>query len=149
MQRMLRCIYIFVGIGVLVSCDSHYSVNDYLLHPEKIEKDYQSCVFKKPKTNQRQQCSNLLQAIPIFKHYLSEQIEQPEQFGMNIMKIEYRLVELKKSYRHAKQEHINPIYLQHLEAGIKKAEFELAMRFAVIRFLFKKAATFPRMEIST
>jgi hypothetical protein len=123
---------------LLSACQQEKKASFFLLNPDKIQSVYNECVYSVPEANQTQseKCAAVFKALPIFRSSLSEYLNNPNQFAMDIMRAEIELVGLKKSYELAKKT-ANQNEINRLKQKIDQKKFDIQSRFALIRLVTK------------
>jgi hypothetical protein len=137
MRRELVISYFIILIFCFPSaCTQNKSAEYYLLHPIEILPAYQKCSQLDPLFHSPE-CRVLIKVIPVFKNYLAEIINNPGQFGLDIMRAQYRCVQLQKSLLLAKKEAKNKKLISIVANQIKETNLEIKARYAVMRLFFQ------------
>lgn len=119
----------------ITACTKQKDTSYYLLHPEKIQSVYDRCLRQDNQSAPvSETCSAVYRAIPVVKQNLTELINSPIQFGLEIMKGQNALVNLEKSYTYA-AEHQDASFAAKLKDAIKKQKNAIAARYALIRLI--------------
>ncbi len=135
MKIILRYLVI-TQLAILAACgelkkDTVY----YLTHPEEVQAAYDFCV-QSNKTNQptSNQCRAVFQAIPVVQRYLTELINDPSQFGLQIMATQNELMKYQVQYRAVRNDQ-DPKTIRNLQAAIAEKQLELESRYAIKRMV--------------
>jgi hypothetical protein len=134
----LKSLLIVAGILSISACHQRKTVNYLLLHPEKIQPLYEKCVALDGtlNANQASECGNIMAVLPTFRALLDELVNDPNQFALDIMHAEIKLVSLQKSYRLAvKAGEAGTI--NRLKREIDELKVAIQIRLALMRLVSK------------
>ena len=127
---------IFLVVISLCACRSPKSSSYYLAHPEAIQSIYDQCLLADKSGQQpSEECAAAFRAIPTVQQYLTELINSPQQYGIEIMKIQSILVKAQSDYNFALNHSSDYQYITSLAKTIKKQKSQLETRYALIRLL--------------
>jgi hypothetical protein len=136
MRKIVLSCFITLIACFTSACTQNKSAEYYLLHPREILSAYQRCSQLDP-LFQSPECRVLIKVIPVFKNYLAEVINNPNQFGLEIMRAQYRCVQLQKSLLLAKKEAKNKTLISVLSNQIREINLDIKARYAVMRLFFQ------------
>lgn len=132
--RLVKFLLLMLAVAS-TACTKQKDTPYYLSHPEKIQAVYDHCLRQaKEGVPADENCSAVYRAIPIVKQNLTELINSPVQFGLEIMKEQNALVNLEKSYTFA-VEHQDTSFAAKLNEAIKRQKNAIAARYALIRLI--------------
>lgn len=132
MKIVLRYLLI-MQLVILAACrDVNKDTAYYLTHPEDVQTSYDFCV-QASKTNQltTQQCRAVFRAIPVVQQYLTALINNPTQFGLQIMVTQTELVKYQAALKDGKDQ----TAISSLQAAIAQKQLELESRYAIKRMV--------------
>lgn len=120
----------------LAACVYRKDTDYYLTHPEEIQSTYDVCA-QRDKVDQpaSKECAAVFRAIPIVKQYLTELINSPEQFALNIMTAQSQMARLQSEYHVVLNQSKNRNDLHRISYDINKQKLEIESRYALIRLV--------------
>lgn len=131
-MRFITYFFLFFFAACVAKSDTSY----YLTHPEEIQTIYDQCL-QNDKQGQpiTTECSAMFRAIPTVKLYLTELINSPEQFGLEIMSAQNQLVALEAVYNDAIKKTSDYQIIKSAKAAVDKQRLEVQSRYALIRMV--------------
>lgn len=131
-MRFLTYFILFFFAACVAQNDTSY----YLTHPEEIQPIYDQCL-QSDKQGQpiTSECSAMFRAIPTVKIYLTELINSPGQFGLEIMSAQNQLVTLENAYHNSIQNSKDYKAINSASDLVAKQKLEIQTRYALIRMI--------------
>lgn len=119
----------------LSGCEQQKTTDYFLIHPEKIESAYEKC-FHANLSNSASlpECRSLIEALPIFRNFLTEMMDDPHKFGISIMRAQLAYVQLQGLVGKG------AVDQEEIRNKVKAQKREIEGRYALIRFLAKRGA---------
>lgn len=136
MRVVLRYLLI-IQFAVLAACgEANKDTGYYLTHPEDVQAEYDFCI-QTNKSNQSttNQCRAVFQAIPVVQQYLTALVNNPTQFGLQIMATQSELMKYQAQYQAALENGKDQKTIQSLQAAIAQKQLELESRYAIKRMV--------------
>lgn len=135
MRQALKFFFLIMMCG-LTACGVQKDTAYYQTHPEDIKYVYDQCI-QRDKADQppTKDCAAAFRAIPIVKIYLTELINSPEQFGMEIMSAQNQMVRLQREYRYALNHYKHYRDIEPVERALRRQQLDIESRYAVIRLV--------------
>jgi|LakMenEpi03Aug12_release.lakeMendotaPanAssembly.Ray.scaffolds.fasta_scaffold501740_3 hypothetical protein len=119
----------------IAGCQQEKNIDYYLLNPEKLQSAYQNCLaVNVTDLSQADNCKVVTQAMLIMKDVANESATRPNQFAMNIMQAEIKIVNLQKAYKLAQSSN-NVELANQIKQAIHEQQIQIQSRFAVIRLM--------------